>query len=442
MQRSISLADLKSKLKAAAVASGIALTLGGTTTHDRIREVLLAKDASPVAAPSTMQLESIDEEARTATFVMSDATRDHVGDRLLPDGARVDNFMRNPQFLWMHDQDNPGIGKWLRVWVEKGQLKGTAYFTPAEIDEPGDPSKSFAERCWSLVKAGMLSAVSVFFAPLDAIWNGDGFDVLQWELLECSLVTVGMNPNALLDGKSVASLLGDRMKPKAATEDTAGDGGSTVTNADLSKCMKDLQDMHGQMSKNLSDHAKLVATQADIVGKHAKALADADAHAAKLASVHQDLQQVLATLNAPEVEPDEDTKKSAAELKARGDLLATEAKRLEPTDATAAKVMADEAAKLHAKSAELLGKSAKVLSEKNYGRIKAAMDHCKAVIDEHNEKHGEPDPKDDDPAAATDDKKNAEDFEGWFSKLDANQLKTLASDLANQQVARARGEIA
>lgn len=430
MQAALSLDELKMKLKAAAVAAGVS-AFAGAPGQAVAREWFKGKDAGQVERVQVGAVESIDEAARTATFVMSDATRDHVGDRLLPDGARTANFDRNPQFLWMHDKDSPPIGKWLRVWVENGQLKGTAYFTPAEIDEPGDPAHSFSERCWSLVKAGILNAVSVFFKGIDAIWNGDGFDVLEWDLLECSLVTVGMNPNALLDGKSVAALLEGRMKPKTLTEEDAGAGGSAVKPEDIEKCMKGLQDMHGQMAKALTEHAKLVAAQADIVTKHAKALADADAHAAKLGAVHQDLQAALDAMHA-EPGPDESTKKAAAELRTRADALLGEAKKVGTTDAAKSEDLRREATELQAKAAELLAeKSSKVLSEKNYGRIKTAMDHCKAVLDEHDAKHGGTEAE---PAKAI-------DFDTWFKSLTPEQLVATARELAAQQIAQKRGEI-
>ena len=63
-----------------------------------------------------------------------------------------------------------------------------------------------------MTKAGLLNAVSVFFVIHDAEFNGDGLDVTDWELLECSLVTVGMNPNALRDGKARYPVIGAKVK--------------------------------------------------------------------------------------------------------------------------------------------------------------------------------------------------------------------------------------
>ena len=94
-----------------------------------------------------------------------------------PEGARLATFQRNPQFLWAHDQERLPIGTWLRVWVEDAKLKGEVQFATADLDAGGDVTKSFAEACWRMTKAGLLNAVSVFFVIHDAESNGDGLDV-------------------------------------------------------------------------------------------------------------------------------------------------------------------------------------------------------------------------------------------------------------------------
>ena len=55
-------------------------------------------------------------------------------------------------------------------------------------------------RVRALAKAGVLSAVSVGFRPIDAepIKNGRGVLWKAWELLELSLVAVPSNPNAVV----------------------------------------------------------------------------------------------------------------------------------------------------------------------------------------------------------------------------------------------------
>jgi hypothetical protein len=57
-----------------------------------------------------------------------------------------------------------------------------------------------ADEFCALAKAGVLSAISVGFRPIDAEPRGNGRGVLWkvWELLEMSIVSVPSNPNAIV----------------------------------------------------------------------------------------------------------------------------------------------------------------------------------------------------------------------------------------------------
>ncbi len=133
-------------------------------------------------------------------FVLSDATVDRYGDIVDPAGWVLTAFKRNPIALFAHRHDAP-IGTWSDVRVEDGKLKGKLNFaaagTSARIDE-----------LRSLVEQGVLRAVSVGFAPIDA----DPIDpkrpygpqrYKKQELLETSLVAVPANPAALAIAKSL-----------------------------------------------------------------------------------------------------------------------------------------------------------------------------------------------------------------------------------------------
>jgi hypothetical protein len=427
-------------LKRAALAAAGAAALAGADARASVRSVLLSKDAEPLA--STMQVESIDEAARTATFVLTEFVPDQVGDRVLPEGGDLADFLRNPQFLWMHQQELPPIGKWLKLWIEDGKLKGTAYFTPPEIDEPGDPAHSFSERCWSLVKAGILNAVSIFFRIKEAEFNGEGLDVNAWTLLEASLVTVGMNPNALLDGKSAAALLEDRMpKGKALTEGNAGEGGNMATADDLQKCMKAMTEACSAMQKSVADHQALVDKQSKLVEAHGKALADAQAHAQKLAAVHADLQSVTDELSQTNADndPDNEAKKAAAELRKQADEKWTEAKKLADSDPKKSEALAREAGELHAKATQVLAKGggAHQLSGSQLARAKAVKKAADDMIAAHNASGGTDAGKPDDDK----DGKSAKSFEQWLASQTPEQLKAAAAEMAEQAIREQRGAI-
>jgi len=128
-------------------------------------------------------------------YVMSDGSVDRMGDVLDPDGWRLDAFRRNPVALFGHDARFP-IGKWRDVGVRKGQLTGWL--------ELLDPVTDRLREIHVAVKAGVLRAVSVGFHSdnFEPLKDG-GIRFLEQELVECSLVSVPANANALAVAKSL-----------------------------------------------------------------------------------------------------------------------------------------------------------------------------------------------------------------------------------------------
>lgn len=131
-------------------------------------------------------------------FVLSDATPDRYGDVILAEGWDLANFAKNPIALFNHSPDFP-IGRWERLRVEKGALRGHLRLAPegtsARIDE-----------IRKLVEAKILRAVSVGFRPIEYEPRGGaeyGQTYKRSELVETSLVAVPANPNALSVAKSL-----------------------------------------------------------------------------------------------------------------------------------------------------------------------------------------------------------------------------------------------
>jgi HK97 family phage major capsid protein/HK97 family phage prohead protease len=131
-------------------------------------------------------------------FVMSDGSVDRMGDIIEPDAWELGNFKQNPVALFSHNPEFP-IGTWQDVAVHRGQLTGRL-----ELMEP------VSERLRELhaaVNAGVLRAVSVGFhsrkfEPIEGSKVG-GLRFLEAELVECSLVSVPANPNALAVAKGL-----------------------------------------------------------------------------------------------------------------------------------------------------------------------------------------------------------------------------------------------
>ena len=102
-------------------------------------------------------------------------------------------------------------------------------FLIAFIGGPLGASRTADEFC-ALAKAGVLSAVSVGFRPIDAepIKNGRGVLWKAWELLELSLVAVPSNPNAVVmerafgkDGRDADALERAHQRITSARRDLA-----------------------------------------------------------------------------------------------------------------------------------------------------------------------------------------------------------------------------
>ena len=135
------------------------------------------------------------------SFVLSDASVDRMGDIITVEGWQLTAFKKNPIALFGHNGTFP-IGKWHNVRTEAGALRGNLQLAP----EGTSPRIDELRR---LVDAGILKAVSVGFRDLeseprkDADGNWLGFTFKKQELVECSLVSVPANTNALAVAKSL-----------------------------------------------------------------------------------------------------------------------------------------------------------------------------------------------------------------------------------------------
>lgn len=149
-----------------------------------------------------------------AEFILSDETIDRYGDVISVDGWDLRNFTktRNPIALFNHHSDDV-IGRWENVRVEGKRLLGRLVLA----DEGTSDLINKVRKLW---KQGILRAVSVGFRALakekltddaDEFWGP--FRYLRQELVECSLVAVPANPNAL----QISRAFGDSRPPAEVT---------------------------------------------------------------------------------------------------------------------------------------------------------------------------------------------------------------------------------
>jgi HK97 family phage prohead protease len=122
--------------------------------------------------------------------IASEEVEDRDGEVLTVDGWKLDNFIKNPQFLWYHNlrpERSLPIGKVKNIKVMKIGGSKKLVFEP-EFEDITEFGKTVAE----FVKRGYLNSFSVGFKPLEKTGN----TYKEQELLEISLVPVPALPQA------------------------------------------------------------------------------------------------------------------------------------------------------------------------------------------------------------------------------------------------------
>jgi HK97 family phage prohead protease len=176
---------------------------------------------------------SIDQEKKTVVFVMSTCNIDRHGDIIDQDSWMLDHFQKNPAFFLQHRSDNFPIGKWLKVWLEadpdnvgKQRLVGEAEFRVKYED---------AARAFDHVVEGDLNMVSVGFIPhrVDYDEERDAFILYDCELLECSLVGIGSNRQALAKDNTIADVKENAIEVAKALDEVIHKANNTEVIAHL-----------------------------------------------------------------------------------------------------------------------------------------------------------------------------------------------------------------
>jgi len=131
-------------------------------------------------------------------FTLTSLDVDRDSEVILPMGGKVDNFLKNPVFLWAHDMKMPPIGKIIPESLQITEREITA-------DVEFDLKDEFAKKIYEKYVDGFLNAGSIRFIPIEMgepILEGQhGPTFIAWELLEFSAVPVPANQNALANRK-------------------------------------------------------------------------------------------------------------------------------------------------------------------------------------------------------------------------------------------------
>lgn len=192
----------------AAVAKGEAPEAGLRKAYIAEVEKAPADDAGPTAQRPTYR------------FTISTGTPDRERDVIAVDGWKLKHYRANPVVLWAHDYRTPPIGQAVELpKVRDGKLVSGVRFDSDVHD--------LARVVEQLVERGTLRATSVGFAPLKHQLNDErrGYDFLEQELLEWSIVPVPANPEALAEAKAAGvDLAPVRLWAVRALEDDGGPG--------------------------------------------------------------------------------------------------------------------------------------------------------------------------------------------------------------------------
>jgi hypothetical protein len=144
---------------------------------------------------------SIDRASMSACAVISTATLDRAGDRLIPRGCRLENYAKNPVVMWAHGLDgiNQPIGTSrgpdgdLAIIVSDDDVRATSWFSQKSLE---------AAQIFELIDEGIVRATSVRETPIKSRVDHDPqagqiLIVEEWDLEEWSWCAVGVNPDAV-----------------------------------------------------------------------------------------------------------------------------------------------------------------------------------------------------------------------------------------------------
>jgi hypothetical protein len=133
---------------------------------------------------------AVQADSRTAVYTFSDESVGRDGHIVRASAWHVQNFQKNPVFLWCHDDSVPAIGRVFDLHTVGRDLVGSVKYASTE----------FADSVFELVRGGFLNATSTSWQPLEfeRMDSGSGLIFTSVDLLEISQVNVPALPSALI----------------------------------------------------------------------------------------------------------------------------------------------------------------------------------------------------------------------------------------------------
>jgi len=144
------------------------------------------------------QVKAIGDKEGAIRFTLTDPTLDRYSEVVLPKGAVLTDYKRNPVVLWAHNfapTDKTPIGK-----LDMKSVEITEDFFDADVIF--DMNDEFAVKLYNKYAEGFLNAGSIGFYPITmskepVAPKQQGITHVKWGLLEFSGVPIPANPAAL-----------------------------------------------------------------------------------------------------------------------------------------------------------------------------------------------------------------------------------------------------
>jgi len=162
------------------------------------------KLCKPIKKMVQYKAQQVDGAERTLRFVISDETVDRDNEVLSIEGWQLEDFQKNPVFLWLHQHQTLPIGKFVYIApnLETRQLIGNVYFPTASeltsVFQPPSDHVRFIDTVYHMYNGGFLSTVSAGFQPIEGHYDPAGvWRYTKQRLLEISGCPVPANPNAI-----------------------------------------------------------------------------------------------------------------------------------------------------------------------------------------------------------------------------------------------------
>lgn len=157
-------------------------------------------DANAVLWRASVGAPEFGQNGRVVRYVFSTPAVGRDMHTVTPGAWQLTNFLRNPVFLWAHDDEQPPIGRVVEIGDVGGVLKGNVEYAERDLNP-------FADTIYRLVRAGYVNAVSTSWQPLDWTMARDktrpgGVDFTKVDLLEISQVPIPALPAALAEARS------------------------------------------------------------------------------------------------------------------------------------------------------------------------------------------------------------------------------------------------